>query len=593
VSPVIEITLAVIAGLAISAVILSLGERMRRVSRLPCPIGVRPAVAFGLGSLGLGSAVLGAGLVGLMAPVPLMVLLGAGAALGDWRAVRGLLMRMRVAAGAAIPLMAVAVAPPFFYDSWVYHLGLPWQALQAGAIRAHESNLFSTFPPLAQLVYAIPLSVDIHRATGVIHLVGFVAGATAITALAQRLGATRLPAALAGICVLYLPTSPLVPAFPAAEAWSIVGVSAAVALAIGARPLSGAALGAGLLGGIACASRLQGVPWAALVGVILILRAPRQAPRALALQSFGLIIGSIPWWSKNLILLGSPAAPIGMEREGIDTLWRDASSHLKLAADFPDLLSRVSGSLGSMAVILAPLVLASLVGLVLRRRSANLIVVMVAVGGLAVWSLTGALPRFLLPSVALLGASAAALGRGRGRTLISTSILGAVVVWGSWAAWNSFGRIGGLSMLGSSESVYASTVISNPYATFSACEELPDDARLLLVSEPRGYRLPRRFESSSQHDRSVLTTVLEEHASPEAAAEALGRMGFTHLLINVREMHRLGDRYPVLPWRDDAGRARFVAFTQRLGTATLLNDDVMVYSLSEVPEENLWNSLVR
>ena len=33
--------------------------------------------------------------------------------------------------------------------------------------------------------------------------------------------------------------------------------------------------------------------------------------------------GALPWWGKNLVLLGAPLAPLGWQREGVETLWRD------------------------------------------------------------------------------------------------------------------------------------------------------------------------------------------------------------------------------------------------------------------------------
>jgi len=79
-------------------------------------------------------------------------------------------------------------------------------------IRAHPGNLFSTFPPLAQLIYAVPLAAGAVRAPALLHLLGYCTAAIAAQGLASRLGASRLPAFLAGLCILYLPVAPLVAA---------------------------------------------------------------------------------------------------------------------------------------------------------------------------------------------------------------------------------------------------------------------------------------------------------------------------------------------------------------------------------------------
>jgi hypothetical protein len=534
-----------------------------------------------LGSWALGSAVLLVGMLGAMRPAALLLVLVSAAAAGRWRSVPLLARQTRWLLAAAIPLLPVAIAPPFFYDSWVYHLGLPWQALQEGSLHGHPGNLFSTFPPLAQLVYAVPLAAGATRAAGLIHLVGFITGGVAVTSLARRLGASPVPALLAGAGVLYLPTAMLVPGLPAAEAWMVAAITAAVTLAVTARPLRAAAVGAGLIAGVACAARLQGVPWAALTLIILAARSTKKAPRVMASFAIAVVAGSVPWWSKNAILLGDPLAPIGWDREGIETLWRDAASHLNLASGTADLLSRAAGAFEPLWWLVVPLLVAGFLGFVLRRRTASLLVVAAAAAGLLGWSLTGALGRFLTPSLALMLAAAAAVGRRRYQPIVAGAVTAGVLLLGCWSAWGMYGVIGGLSVMGKPSAVYASMVVSDPYPAFRACDELPAEARLLLVSEPRGFLLPRAFETTSQHDPSLLAAVLDRHATPEAAADELRGLGFTHLLVNVSEMRRLADDYPVLPWRDPEGRSRFVNLTQLLGKPVVLEQDVVVYSLKD------------
>jgi hypothetical protein len=178
-------------------------------------------------------------------------------------------------------------------------------------------------------------------------------------------------------------------------------------------------------------------------------------------------------------------------------------------------------------------------------------------------------------------AAAAAVGRRRYQPIVAGAVTAGVLLLGCWSAWGMYGVIGGLSVMGKPSAVYASMVVSDPYPAFRACDELPTEARILLVSEPRGFLLPRAFETTSQHDPSLLAAILDRHATPEAAADELRGLGFTHLLVNVSEMRRLADDYPVLPWRDPEGRNRFVTLTQLLGKPVVLEQDVVVYSLKD------------
>ena len=292
-----------LAGLAfasaLTGILLALGERIRVLLRLPCRPSLRPAVAWLLGSFSLGTGVLLLGLAGAWRPWPLVGWLVVAGVLGRWSRLPALSRQLGPFLLGALPLLPVALAPPFFYDAWVYHLGLPWQALQDGALTGHPGNLFSTFPPLAQLIYAIPLSAGALRAPAVVHLMGFCVAAAAAAGLARGLGAHRVPASLAGIALLYLPTAPIAAGFPAAEAWTVAGIVTALALALFGRS---SAL-AGWTSGIACAARLQGLPWVALCGAVCALRA-RKIPSALGRFTAAAAVGALPWWLKNGLLLG-------------------------------------------------------------------------------------------------------------------------------------------------------------------------------------------------------------------------------------------------------------------------------------------------
>jgi hypothetical protein len=568
------------AAVLVTILLLALGERIRLLLRIPVPPSLRSAAAWCFGSWALGLAVLFLGLAGWFGPGPLIATACLAALGGRWK---GLLARMRSPASyllAAFPLIAVALAPPFFYDAWVYHLGLPWQALREGALGAHRGNLFSSFPPLAQLIYALPLSVKAVRAPGLIHLFGVCVAAAAARSLAGRLGAAPLRAWLIGLGVLYLPVAPLSAGFPIAEAWMLSGTLTAVALALSARTARGSAAAAGWMAGIAASSRLQGLFWAALGAPLLGSR--RRPVVSAAAFAAAIIAGSAPWWLKNAALLHDPLAPLGWQREGIETLWRDARSNLHLAGSPVDLFRRSWEALSARAWILAPAATAGLVGAALSGRRAARRLAGIALLGVLMWALTGALDRFLVPSL-ILFLIAAGCGRRRAGAMVAFSAIAWVLVGGATSALGMFRQLGGWSMTGEPAEVYRTLLVSNPYPAFVECASLPEDARVLLVAEPRGFLFPRRFETSSQHDRSILADALRDRPSPDAVVARLTEAGYTHLLVNAAEMRRLGKDYPVLPWTDAAGGNAFVALTRRLEPPILLVGEIVVYSLRTNP----------
>jgi len=567
-----------LSAVLLTAVLLAIGERIRLLLRMPCSSSLRAPVAWGLGSWSLGMAILLLGLAGLFRPIPLVMVVVVAAAAGRWSGVFAPTKRLLGYALAGSPLIFVALAPPFFYDAWVYHLGLPWQALQDGVLRAHPGNLFSTFPPLAQLIYAVPLSIGAVRAPALIHLLGYCAAAVAAQGLASRLGAPRGSAWLVGVCVLYLPVAPLIPGLPAAEAWTVCGILTAVALVLTGRAGPKNGLMAGWMAGIAAASRIQGVSWVPLSALLIFARRRKPLPSLVA-NAAAAIIGAAPWWLKNTVLLRDPFAPLGWHRPGIETLWRDAKSNWNLAESLPDLDHRLLASLAGKAWLLVPLLVAGLLAAVTRKRPPALVLAGIASAGALGWALTGALDRFLAPSVVLL-LTAAVCGRRWARVILVFPAIGLTLLPGVSSALGMFRQIGGLSVIGAAPEMYPVLLVSNPYPGFLASARLPEGSRVLFVAEPRGFLFPRRFETTSQHDPTPLADLLQRRTSPEAVRAGLVASGFTHLLVNVAEMHRLGKNYPVLPWTTLDGQAAFVALTRHLAPPALLLGEMVVYALN-------------
>ena len=480
---------------------------------------------------------------------------------------------------ASLIVLPIALAPPFFYDALVYHLSLPWQALRAGGLSPHPEDLFAAFPPLAQLVYAPALSFGLDRIPAVVHLAGFVAAGAAVWALARALGATRWAAALAAGCLLLLPCQVLVPALPAAEAWALGGTVAAVALLAqpGWRP--GTAAFAGFLIGVAGAARMQGIPWAGVLMAAVVLRT-RDVREGLRV-GLGFIVGSSPWWLKNAILLHDPLAPLLWHREGIETLWRDAGSAMHTVTGAGNLARVTLATLVPQASYLAPLALAAGITLLARRGGRGRIVALVCLAGVGSWALTGNLPRFLAPPVALLLAlAAAASGRSAAGRLAAGLALGTTLALGALVSVRELHRWGGLALASEAPAqVRSALVVDDPFPAFAAARSLPPKARVLFVGEPRGFGFPRRFVTPSQVDVSPLRSVLEVSPGPREACDLLRRQRFTHILVNWGELNRLAGGYPVAPWRDLAGWRRWNAFIAWLGPPVVEAGPVQIFAL--------------
>lgn len=590
--------IAVAASALWSLLFGAIGARARRLARLPVGAGLRLPIDFLLGAWLVGFVVLLCGVLGAFRPGVLLAATLALGALGRW-------WDRRWRPGAILPLLVpalfllpIATAPPFFYDALVYHLGLPWQALQDGQLSPHPENLFSAFPPLAQMIAAGPLGASmavssaaaggelgplaaaLERVPALLHLLSCVAAGAALAALARRLGAPRAAALLAGGTLTILPAFVPVPGFPAAEGWTVAAVVAALAIALGGRGRREQALLAGFLAGMASAARLQGIPWAAIVIALVALRA-RQPLVRLAQGMAGWVAGSAPWWLKNLVLLGDPVAPLGWHPEGIETLRRQAGSHLFRLSEAGGWLAGLGTTLLPHAVYLVPLGLAALLALIGPRAGRARLLGGALLLSIPAWWLTGSVARFLVPSLALLLALAAAAGGSRMRVAAATAALGWTAVVGIISATSWVRLVGGsLPAPNSAAASTAGLVIDDPGPAFVQARALPPGARVLFVGETRGFRFPRPFVTPSPYDVSPLRAPLEELPSAAAVREWLVRRGFTHLLLNRREMVRMAADYPAVPWKHPGGRQRFQELLDLMGPPVVLVGEVGIFAMN-------------
>ena len=571
-----RIALAFVVGSAFAVALAAGGSRLRSVFRLPVRPGLRLSVDLLLGSWGLAVVVLLLGIAHWWSPGVLVGATVALAALGRWRRAGWRWDVLALPAIGALLALPLALAEPFFHDALVYHLGLPWQALLEGGLHPHPEDLFAAFPPLAQLLAAVPIGLGLDRVPAVLHWWSFVAAGAAAGGLARVLGAPAWAAALAALCLPLLPAHALVAGLPAAEGWAVAGVLAALAVAFGSQLPKGGAVLTGLLVGIATAARLQGIAWTVMLLVVVWLRERRG--RALLEGGAGWLAGSAPWWVKNLVLLGDPTAPVFWRREGVETLWRDAGS-LSLAAGPTGLVRSLADNLAPHIAYLAPLALAALLALLSRRHGRLWLAAAVATGGVLAWGIMGSLPRFLGPTLGVVLALAAAAARTPLGRWAASLTLAVTAVTGLVFNVHELQRFGGVTVAVRSAAADRTWIANNPLPGFAAARLLPASARVLFVGEPRGFGFPRRFVAPSQHDVSPLREILERASGPWDAVAILRGQGFTHLLVNQGELSRLAGAYPVAPWRDPAGWRRWNALLTALGPPELQVGGVQLFAL--------------
>jgi len=86
-------------------------------------------------------------------------------------------------------------------------------------------------------------------------------------------------------------------------------------------------------------------------------------------------------------------------------------------------------------------------------------------------------------------------------------------------------------------------------------ENLDDKSKVLFLSEPKVYYIDKKFESSSVFDRNPLVDAVMESNNGDEVYEKLKKIGFTHILANIYEIVRVNKDYNIFYWGEkDLGK---------------------------------------
>jgi len=469
-------------------------------------------------------------------------------------------LALAAALGAGAPLWLL---PPTFYDTLVYHLGLPWSWLINASFDPIEHHVFSHFPLAGSTVFLLPVAVGLPEVAAALHLLTFAAVLVTAARVARALGAGRW-AALAPVLVLGCWHAVWVASVAAADHLVLLGIAVALErLAAGERGMR-AAVAFGLALGLAAAAK-----YAALVPVAAILAAGVTVLGwRTSLLAGGVAAGvSSFWWLRNLLTTGNPVYPLLFGGRG----WSPADAERWASLVHEGVadpggpgagLARLvvpPGGLGWWLSLALPLALVPLARTSPRRRPA-LAIALAGALALVGWLVTSQTARYALPValvVAILAAVGAALLRPTVARLAAVVLLVAVGHGIASLGGFLFGPLGLATALRSVEEWRAAVTINDPAPVYRAATPLISGGdRVLVVGEGRGWGCPGPYHVSSPYDRQLLETVVDVAASPADVATRLRRDGFTHLVVNWGEVRRLGGPdYRVLRVERPAQRA--------------------------------------
>lgn len=337
---VLDHAFALALTLALSALAMSVGQFMFRRASFDLPSGLEGMVlslALGFGVLAVLILVLAA--VGLLHPLSLVTLLfsvwfvvrrewpqAAARAVSSWRELLqgpGPSLAIILVAGIALLLLLRSLAPATDYDSLMYHLRIPRQFLQKGALHVPADNLHVAYVGLWHMLYLVPLALGAEAACAILNVIAALC-LTGLLLMTGRKLFSRSAGTLAMVAFWGSPMAFLVAATPKVDLpLSLFVYLAHYALLEGGgkdrKSLSWTAL-AGLYFGMAVGVKILALPYLAAVTPLLLFRAcgsrwsVRVDPRSIAVFFSAVLLACTPWMLKNWVLLGAPLYPYFADR---------------------------------------------------------------------------------------------------------------------------------------------------------------------------------------------------------------------------------------------------------------------------------------
>lgn len=211
---------------------------------------------------------------------------------------------------------ALALMPPSDWDSLMYHLRVPSQWLHAGRVFLPPDNLHVAFVGLGQMLYLPLLALDIANGPAVLNVV--LGCLLACTCLALCIRFFTPSVGWMALALLWgTPTILLVMVTPRIDVTlSLFALLAHYCLLCAlADPHRSYAFLASLFLGMASGTKYQGLLYLVGLSPLLIVAAMKQGTtttsvwKALTSYVLGFAVVAVPWFFKNLLLLGAPLYP--------------------------------------------------------------------------------------------------------------------------------------------------------------------------------------------------------------------------------------------------------------------------------------------
>lgn len=542
----------------------------RFVLSLGLGAGSLSLLAFALGVVGLLNGKLLAGVLALLAAASLPASVSTARGI-DWRCLpasirgadRDLAVPVAFILAAGLYQLLVSLGPTVFYDSLTYHLALPDLYLRRGALVATPMNVYAGIPHGIEMLYLwlLPLG-GMGTPPQLLHLTLGLLTAATIACLGRRLG--HAYAGIWGAALFLLnPMVLLESGRPAVElGWSFYVALSLLALVAweGPEDRKGLIL-AGLCAGFALGTKYQAVLLLSAAAAYLWSRVGWRECQRPALLVCGVAVAlAAPWGLRNIAFYHNPVFPFtggifppgdfvdlpafrssahGRDWASIlhggEALWRLLAHPWSYSMPYE---TSEADNVMSLAYLVAlPLMLLLRPSSAVRSLllfSAVLWLPMNLLSGLARFNIPALVPLSLVVALALSTSEVNRFGRAVAATVIFSLSLLYVHSKTDSLLWRVLsGSIPEKEFLRHRRPIYPTP----PFDAFQwANANLPADAKLLLVGEPRSFYLERDNETSSPYADQPVAVYANSAASGEDLYRGLKEAGITHIYLNVAGM---------------------------------------------------------
>ncbi|MBI4656087.1 MAG: glycosyltransferase family 39 protein [Elusimicrobia bacterium] len=489
--------------------------------------------------------------------------------------------------GAACVLNLIgALSPEIFYDSLVYHLGVPNYYKLNHAVTEMRYNFYSNMPHLHSMIYLQGLLLkDEFTAKAANYLTGLLIMFSAVSIGIRHFSfRTGLWAAL----VFYTLAHSMMGAWSCGTEMHLAyfGMLAMYCVLNFKEEENRWIVPAAFFSGLAMSVKYTGIFIEISVLAAYVFKERKFSARALRnIIIFGFVSALMvaPWLVKNYAYTSNPVYPFlgkifGLGEhssfERIQVFLNDAKQMnltLKSWIETPWMITmgKIAYSEFFTPIFIFFLPIAFLLG---RGNLHIKVIFAYFIGIWLTWSVSSTVIRFMMPAYAAGGLIISYYLFSWGHNFLKKILLwlvtasclsglyGAASIWYIQRKWEPvLGQIPKHEYLSKTKSSY-------PYSHYAGIkfinENLPPDAKVMIIGDGRTYYMERKFVASTVFDLTPMVEYSKKSGDAEGLYRKLKSEGITHILLNAGEALRLQEQYNIF-YFDEKSFAVFNEFWDR------------------------------